>query len=68
MSCPFFREGYFGVCVAPEGIHVPNLQEMEDFCFRSWYERCPHLVASKEFRNQKKVPPPAGVIKRMTSV
>jgi hypothetical protein len=44
MSCPYFREGYFGVCVAPDAIHVPRIEEMEKFCFRSWYRICPHIA------------------------
>ncbi len=41
MSCPYFKEGYFGICVAPEAIHVPGIAEMESFCFREHYELCP---------------------------
>ncbi len=41
MSCPYFKEGYFGICVAPDAIHVPSIAEMEKFCFRVRYENCP---------------------------
>ena len=45
MSCPYYKEGYFGICDAPDAnaIHVPSIDEMERFCFRSWYERCPYI-------------------------
>ncbi len=48
MSCPYFKEGIFGICVAPDAIHVPSISEMEKFCFRSWYGSCPNL-ATKTF-------------------
>jgi hypothetical protein len=44
MSCPYFKEGYFGICVAPDAIHVPSIDEMERFCFRSWYSICPNIA------------------------
>ncbi len=47
MSCPYFKEGYFGICVAPDAIHVPNIAEMEAFCFRVTYECCPNFEVSK---------------------
>jgi hypothetical protein len=67
MSCPYFREGYFGICCAPDAVHVPNLQEMEDFCFRSWFKRCPNLAGSGEFMNEETVVRRSGDTKRMTS-
>ena len=47
MSCPYFKEGYFGICVAPDAIHVPSIDEMERLCFRSWYEICPNIVSPR---------------------
>ena len=44
MSCPYFKEGYFGICVAPDAIHVPSIAEMEKFCFRVRYESCPNFA------------------------
>lgn len=41
MCCPYFREGYFGICVAPDAIHVPGIAELEKFCFRKRYKSCP---------------------------
>jgi len=41
VSCPYFKEGYFGICVAPDAIHVPSIGEIETFCFRVFYESCP---------------------------
>jgi len=43
MSCPYFKEGYFGICDAPDAIHVPAIAELESFCFRDHYHACPHL-------------------------
>jgi hypothetical protein len=43
MSCPYFKEGYFGVCDAPNAIHVPTIAEMEAFCIKVYYESCPTL-------------------------
>lgn len=53
MSCPYFREGYFGICVAPDAIHVPGIDEMERFCFRSWYGNCPISHSSRTLRTEK---------------
>lgn len=43
MSCPYFKEGTFGICVAPDAIHIPAIKEMENFCFRKHYGTCPNL-------------------------
>jgi len=43
MSCPYFKEGYFGVCDAPDSIHIPTIAEMETFCFKVQYESCPNF-------------------------
>ena len=53
MSCPYFREGYFGICVAPDAIHVPGIDEMERFCFRSWYGNCPNIAFFKDSQNRE---------------
>jgi hypothetical protein len=45
MSCPYFKEGYLGICVAPDAIHVPSIDEMERLCFRSWYRTCPNIAS-----------------------
>jgi hypothetical protein len=43
MNCPYFREAYFAICVAKDVIHVPSIDEMERFCFRTWHRICPQL-------------------------
>jgi hypothetical protein len=43
MTCPHFKEGYFGLCDAPDAIHVPTIDEMERFCFKACYADCPSL-------------------------
>jgi hypothetical protein len=52
LSCPYFKEGYFGICVALDAIHVPSIAEMETFCFRVFYERCPTFTASKTLESR----------------
>jgi hypothetical protein len=47
MSCPYFKESYFAVCVVPNAIHVPSIDEMERLCFRSWYMTCPNITYLK---------------------
>ena len=54
MSCPYFKEGYFGICVAPDAIHVPSIKEMEKFCFRSWFRVCPNISLSRDLENSDK--------------
>ena len=44
MSCPYFREGSFGICVAPDAIHVPSIAEMETLCFKTRYTACPNFT------------------------
>jgi hypothetical protein len=44
MGCPYFREGYFGICVAPDAIHVPSIAEMETLCFKTRYAACPNFT------------------------
>jgi hypothetical protein len=41
MSCPYFKEGYFGFCDAPAAIHVTTIAEMETYCFKARYRECP---------------------------
>lgn len=48
MSCPYFKEGYFGICVAPEAIHVPAIAEMESFCFKEHYAACPSFSVDEK--------------------
>jgi hypothetical protein len=43
MSCPYFREGYIGVCVAFEKVAVPSIERLETYCFRERYSLCPNL-------------------------
>lgn len=50
MSCPYFKEGHFGICVAPDAIHVPSIAEVETFCFRVFYESCPNFALSQMCR------------------
>ncbi len=56
MSCPYFKEGYFGICVAPEAIHVPAIAEMEAFCFKEYYEACPNFSGSEEIGSPEMAP------------
>lgn len=51
MSCPYFKEGYFGICVAPEAIHVPAIAEMETFCFKEYYEACPSYSGTEKIQD-----------------
>jgi len=44
MSCPYFKEGYAGVCIASESIYVPSIARMEIYCFTEHYELCPNLA------------------------
>jgi hypothetical protein len=71
MSCPYFREGYFGICVAPDAVHVPNLEELESFCFRPWFRHCPSLASSGDVTGGKPILRQAGdpesAVKRTTS-
>jgi hypothetical protein len=48
MTCPFFKESYFGICDAQDAIHVPSIDEMERFCFRSSYSTCPKISSLQE--------------------
>ncbi len=46
VSCPFFKEGYFGICVASDTVRVPGISEMENFCFKASYKSCPSFDAA----------------------
>jgi hypothetical protein len=48
MSCPYFKESCFGTCGARDAIHVPSIDEMERFCFSSWYFTCPIILRMEE--------------------
>jgi hypothetical protein len=45
MSCPYFREGYVGVCIAFELIFIPSIARMETYCFNEHYGLCPSLAS-----------------------
>jgi hypothetical protein len=51
MNCPYFRESYFGICVAPDSVHVPSIDEMERLCFRSSYVTCPNIASATDAGN-----------------
>lgn len=51
MDCPYFRASYFGICVAPNSVHVPSIDEMERLCFRSSYINCPNLSSAGDSLN-----------------
>jgi hypothetical protein len=55
MSCPYFKEGYFGICVAPDAIHVPGLAEMESFCFRDDHHACPNFSVVEKSRDTERI-------------
>lgn len=55
MSCPYFKEGYFGICVAPDAIHVPSIAEMETYCFKARCETCPNLTGIENFRDAERI-------------
>lgn len=50
MNCPYFKEGYFGICDAPDAIHVPSIVEMESFCFKAHHKACPNFSCVKKVR------------------
>ncbi len=50
MSCPYFEEGYFGICCASESRFVPSIGMMEMYCFKNIYGLCPTLL---EYQNLK---------------
>lgn len=58
LSCPYFKQGYFGVCVAPDAIHVPDIGEMQSFCCRPYYSGCPSFSDSEQGVDTGEVPLP----------
>ena len=44
MSCPYFKEGYVGVCIASESMYIPSIVRMETHCFKEHYRLCPNLT------------------------
>lgn len=50
MNCPYFEEGYFGICCASKSRYVPSIEIMEHYCFKEIYRLCPtfsHVTDSK---------------------
>jgi hypothetical protein len=45
MSCPFFKEGYVGICTASESVYTPSIARIETWCFNRGHESCPNLVS-----------------------
>ena len=45
MNCPYFKEGYIGVCIAFEMLYVPSIERMETYCFNEHYRLCPGLAS-----------------------
>ena len=45
MSCPYFREGYFGVCITFEKMYVPSIDRLEKYCFSEHYRLCSNLTS-----------------------
>ncbi len=60
MSCPYLKESYFAICSAPNVIHVPTIDEMERFCFKSSYCSCPHIPRMKDSGNNNEFCTTAG--------
>jgi hypothetical protein len=67
MSCPYFKQGYFGVCVAPDAIHVPDIGEMQSFCCRPYYRGCPNFSDAEQNDDTPEVPHAAGNLTRRES-
>ncbi len=47
MHCPFFKDGYFGMCDAVEFLHVPGIDQLGSYCVRSEHILCPHYRLAK---------------------
>jgi hypothetical protein len=45
MSCPYFKEGFAGVCIAFELMYIPSIARMETYCFNEHYRLCPSLAS-----------------------
>jgi len=50
MGCPYFEEGYFGICCASKSRYVPSIEKMEQYCFKKIYRLCPILSHMKEYK------------------
>ena len=53
MSCPYFEEGYFGICCASKSRYVPSIEMMEQYCFKNIYRLCPILLAYQNHKYQE---------------
>lgn len=47
MSCPFFKEGYFGICAASEYTYIPSIARIETWCFNRDHASCPNVISYK---------------------
>lgn len=41
MNCPCFKETSIGLCDASRKLHVPSITEMDKYCFKTSFRRCP---------------------------
>ncbi len=48
--CPYFKNGYFAVCIASGSNHIPSIAEMEQYCFRD------HLLCPAFDLGSEKIP------------
>ena len=46
MSCPYFKDHYFGFCTRSSSPHVPSIAEMEEHCFTESFSLCPIFEAN----------------------
>ncbi len=53
--CPFFKNGYFGVCTASGSNYVPSIAEMEQYCFNENF-LCPIFELYTTKQNPGTVP------------
>jgi hypothetical protein len=47
MSCPFFKEGYVGICAASESTYIPSIARIETWCFNRDHKSCPNVISYK---------------------
>ena len=45
MSCPYFKDHYFGFCTRSGSPYVPSIAEMEEHCFTESFSSCPVFEA-----------------------
>ena len=45
MSCPYFRDGYVGICIAFELMYIPSIARMGTYCFNEDHRLCPSLTS-----------------------